>query len=30
MKLNCEICDSVVIGDFEIDDVITCEECWDI
>jgi DNA-directed RNA polymerase subunit RPC12/RpoP len=27
--LKCSICDTLVISDvFEIDDVITCKECW--
>ncbi len=27
--LKCSICDTLVISNvFEIDDVITCKECW--
>jgi DNA-directed RNA polymerase subunit RPC12/RpoP len=27
--LKCSLCETLVISDvFEIDDVITCKECW--
>jgi len=27
--LNCSVCDTVVISNvFDVDDVITCKECW--
>ena len=27
--LKCSVCDTLVISNvFEIDDVITCKECW--
>jgi hypothetical protein len=28
--LKCSLCDTLVISDvFDIDDVITCQECWE-
>jgi hypothetical protein len=31
IKLNCQICDEQITSDsFDVDDVITCPECWDV
>lgn len=31
ITLNCKICDEPMSSEhFEIDDVITCPECWDV
>ena len=28
IKQSCIGCESPVFGEFEIDDMVTCEECW--
>ena len=28
IKKSCIGCESPMFGEFEIDDMVTCEECW--